>query len=355
MSIEPPKANTSCFNDLKRDERMGFFPKEVSSALSQRILKLALDKIVANCTGMIFDHFVAVSPSIILDTLPKNLNLPILKKRKNSKRIEKEDLPEYYLKNLKNREEKYRIPIGINPTYFCNWLNSFLQFIIFIPSLRTLFDYTPKSYSAFNNFIDMYLSDQEEKKLVTGASGAEVFELISSKYNLKTNDLLEILNSILMSVVPLSQIILKNSFFGKFLIAQNEWRLSFSEESVSLEQGLEFLIREGISLPLEILIDCKRTGKKKDGRVPFKYSTHLFLFDNFNFQNYYELDSFLECRPDVDSDSYFAYLKVEGLWYQCDDSIVKPVSASSLPLALSKGVMFHYKKVKNEDRKKKLT
>jgi hypothetical protein len=61
----------------------------------------------------------------------------------------------------------------------------------------------------------------------------------------------------------------------------------------------------------------------------------------------YDLDAFVEYRPDgKDSQGdHIAYLKLEGIWYQCDDDQIIPLRSTQLNMALSRGILLHYKRI----------
>ena len=68
---------------------------------------------------------------------------------------------------------------------------------------------------------------------------------------------------------------------------------------------------------------------------------------------YYELDAFIEYRPDdFNSGGYLTYIKIDGIWYQCDDTRIIQIRSTNLHIALSRSFLFHYKKVKLSEQKR---
>lgn len=61
----------------------------------------------------------------------------------------------------------------------------------------------------------------------------------------------------------------------------------------------------------------------------------------------FDLDAFVEYRIDEgDRASYLAYLKIDGVWVQCDDQRISTLKRSiSLDIPLRRGILFHYRRV----------
>ena len=74
--------------------------------------------------------------------------------------------------------EEEQMPIGIESNEHNNWINALMQFIIFIPGLRQIFDYTPQSFLAFNYFIEQYYEDRQAKKNITIAGSDDLLECL---------------------------------------------------------------------------------------------------------------------------------------------------------------------------------
>jgi hypothetical protein len=375
MYVEPLGGNSSAQNDFLGEESYNVVTKinseEFSNRLNRKIMGLALSKIPSSNYGIIYGHRVVASPQVILNILPKNFNIFEKKKKQDYffKTIpikEKKRLSEKYhsLKSEKKIESK--VPIGIFSNAYNTWINALLQFIMFIPSLRMMFNYTPKSFSSFNDFIDVYLYDQETKKTVSNAPVQPVIETLSRYFcsgpyfENEVVDLFGILNGIMKYVFPLECVNFVDQKDGDLLALFPSWRSSIENENIDFEEFLSknFVKHEqgNYILPLELLINfgwfLKKPVRNKNQCNP---TTLLYLCDELFLTTHYELDSFIEFRPDeFRSPGYLTYVKIDGLWFQCDDSRIRQIRSNNLHIALSRCFIFHYKIIKFSKDIKKL-
>lgn len=376
MSIEPPNAESSCYNDLQKkydfsSYKMGL--KDLSNLVNHKIKGLALSKIPLNKYGIICGHKIATSPQVVFNILPKGFDIKSYERRKKqdffSKTIlskqKKNPLEEYYLKRSKKHDSSYPdVPIGIRANSSNNWINAFLQLIIFIPSFRRIFNYTSKSFVSFNDFIDIYLYDQEQKKEITSASNLPIIEIFSrctfnkDCFQNKIVDFFSILSSIMELIFPKDNLREERRMGGDLLALFPRGRISIEDEDIDLEKYiLRYLQNEKMVNPLELLINfqwfLKKATRVKSSEC--RPSMILNLFDEKFFLGNYELDAFIEYRPDeFNSAEYLAYLKVDGLWFQCNDIKIRQVRSSNLLIPLSRSFLFHYKKINLAEDSKKL-
>ena len=379
MYIEPVSGASSSDNHLLGDDEsypvVQIDSKEFSRRLNQKISGLALSKIPSSNYEVIFGHHAAVaaSPQVVLNILPKDFNFNIFDKKKKRENVyltnslkEQKRLAEKYqgLKSEKKNEEN--VPIGISSNLNCSWINALLQFIIFNTSLKLMFNYTPKSFSSFNDFIDIYLYDQEKKKPVTTAVTLPVVETLSKYFNGSVYfenaviDLFGILNGIMNYVFPVESVNLsEKKRDGDLLAIFPNARISIENEEVDLQEFIsKNFINQGnkkIILPGELLINFRWFLKNPVSKIN-KCPLLFYLFDELFLSTQYELDSFVEFRPDDFhiSGHYLTYVKLDSLWFQCDDSRIRQIRSNNLPIALSRSFLFHYKKIKFSKNDQKL-
>lgn len=361
MPIEALGSTSACENHLREESYIVKTTEEFSSLLNRKIKGLAQSKIQNTNYGLICGHRVAASPQVVLNILPKQFRINLFEKKKKQDLFSIPDPVKERKEVLYHPVEKKtetKPPIGIFSRSFNGWINALLQIIIFISSLRTMFNYTPKSFSPFNDFIDEYLYDQDRKKRVTNAPTEPVLETLS-RYFYKGNyfenevvDLFGILNGIMNYVFPIQSEKSIDQKEGDLLALHPRSRISIENENIDFEEFIsKNFIPLGTSnyvLPSELLINFRWFLKK-----PFRNVNKcnppplLFLCDELYLTTHYELDSFIEFRPDeFHSPAYLSYVKVNGMWFQCDDSRISQIRSNNLHIALSRSFLFHYKKIK---------
>jgi hypothetical protein len=363
MKIQPLRAKSPCHNDLLKEDQVPFTNinfESISDPLNHKIQGLALAKIPKKNFPIICGNHSLVAPQVLFNILPKR-NFGKKKKQetlsKNMIIKPKKNLEDYHLENAK--EKNSSIPIGISSNHYNSWVNALLQLVVFIPSFRAMFNYTPKSFSSFNDFIDVYLSDQEEKRDLTRASSIPVIETLARCINDKSFfqsevvDLFGLLDALMRYVYPFESIFEEERSGGDLLALFPDWRISIENENMDLEEYLvKYLVgkyRKEPLLPNELLINFKWFLKKsKRIKEKCKASMVIKFFDELYLSTHYELDGFIEFRADdFNSASYLTYLKIEGIWYQCCDEKVRQVRPNDLHIALLRSFLYHYKKVKN--------
>ncbi|MFA5250410.1 MAG: hypothetical protein WC371_03250 [Parachlamydiales bacterium] len=220
------------------------------------------------------------------------------------------------------------LPIGLKPNPYALWLNAFLQFVLFVPSLRVLFDYTPKSFLPFNRFIDCYFADRKEGKTACSFDTLLLLEALSECFQKSFAffkeffDLSGLLEQI-KTAAGMARSGLKNGLCKKELAEISS-------------DDLENFFLPG-PFPAALLTKQK---------YPFERKKHLpkqlFLPNGV----LYELSAFVEYRADfLTEGSYLAYLKPGGLWYQCDDLRIVQMRSEYLQTAINRALILYYKKV----------
>lgn len=362
MKTNPVQSKDSLYNDLSEKDNFFSDQNDAPKKINTKIHDLAIATIPTCNFGIICGHLIAaVDPKIVLNFLPKGINLDFLKKKRKDSAKEKffiEKHPDdYQLKRILH-EVKEHIPIGIQTNLYCNWVNALMQFLIFIPSLRKMFNYTPKSFSCFNDFIDTYICDREEKKAIASITTNSIFEFLLRRFSLKgcyQNDVMDLYFVIkeIMKLIPTHLDLFYDDTKGGDLLALHpSWQIQVDSEDSIFDEEIKknFHLRKD-KLPFELLVSYSwfiKNPSIKDRKC--KPSMLLFFEDG----SYYELDSFIEYRPDdCQSGGYLAYLKINGMWFQCDDDRVRQIRSNNLPIVLSRSFLFHYRKIVLNEMKKK--
>ncbi|MBI5346217.1 MAG: hypothetical protein HZB76_03645 [Chlamydiae bacterium] len=258
-----------------------------------------------------------------------------------------------YVKHpLNEKEKKSLLPIGIKGLGSNSWINALIQFIIYVPGLRNMFDFTPKSFKPFNVFIDCYEYDRGADKSLTAASSGMLIECLRTVITdislILTNDKIDIYK-VLLSFMRLicPQNFFKNNFFLSedldLLAFHPKWQLFF--EGLN-EQFEEFVLNEVKKMqfpPKELLIAFKPdTDDLYFAKRPIAKKNIFYWGKDILCL---ELDAFIEYRFDPFSgEQYLTYLKVEKKWYQCDDERIVKIDPKNINLALGKTILAHYKK-----------
>jgi len=230
-------------------------------------------------------------------------------------------------------------PIGLDQCEPHNWINAWMQFLLFIPLLREIFSFTPPSLRPFNEFIDQYFIDLQENRLISCAKSCELVRCLFGKFpqffqTIGWVDLHEMTQAI-------SQCACAFTLFDHAGF-RSDWQILWDASTeLSLQKVFEMDV-----VPPELLISLRfRTNPA----IP------PFLISNVLRKQYFsskaavcfDLDAFIEHRMEVGgSYSYYTYLKVDGTWVQCVDERIVPLRRSTLlDLPLQRGILFHYRRV----------
>ncbi len=233
-------------------------------------------------------------------------------------------------------------PIGLEPSEPHNWINALMQFLLFIPTLREIFAYTPQSLYSFNAFIDQYFVDVEEKRVLSRADSNELVRCLIGKFPhlfkyVGVANLHEIIQAISQSACTLTS--LADAGF------RPEWQILWDpEQDLMLHEVLKQTI-----VPPELLIALKLLydpAMRKKPQQLFCRSLQRQYFSSHTTASY-ELDAFIEHRTEEGAaGDYFTYLKIDGTWMQCaDERIIALRRSTSLDLPLRRGILFHYRRV----------
>lgn len=252
--------------------------------IDSKVRGLVLERISQTKGGLLPS---AMAPKIVIDFLPA-LESAKLEQGQSEKRKAK----------LRKTPLKRKAPIGLRPVDPEGWLNALMQFILFVPGFAELFFFAPKSFYPFQEFIDQYFHDREENCTLSSANGTALFRFVRSK--LSDISLNEIFQFLIRSLHP-------------------QWEIHKTIEE-ALESGYptDFFITESCS------------------RRQFFAGPDFFCYD---------LDAFIELRPDGSSVNFITYVKYEGGWYQCDDDRITQLRSNSLAAPLSRAILLHYLRI----------
>jgi len=198
---------------------------------------------------------------------------------------------------LRKSPLKRGVPIGLRPVDPEGWLNALMQFILFVPGFAEIFSFAPRSFYPFQEFIDQYFHDVEENCTLSSANGGSIFRFLRSK------------------LVHISL----NEIFQFFIrVLHPKWVLHKTIE--------------------EALIG----GRPTDFFITESCSERQFFTDS---DLYYDLDAFIELRPDGSSVNFITYVKHGGVWYQCDDDRITQLRSNHLGVPLSRAILMHYHRI----------
>ncbi len=189
-----------------------------------------------------------------------------------------------------------RAPIGLLSVDPEGWLNALMQFILYVPGFSESFSFAPRSFYPIQEYIDRYHHDQQEGQSVSSANGVALFRFLSIRF---------------------PDFCLYEIFHHFVTLLHPKWAIH-KHIADALKSGQSDLFVTQSSLKKQIFAEPSL---------------------------YYDLDAFIEMRPDGLGVNYIAYVKMDGSWYQCDDERITQMRSDSLTLPLQKGILFHYKRI----------
>jgi hypothetical protein len=191
-----------------------------------------------------------------------------------------------------------KVPIGLKSVDPEGWINALMQFILFVPGFSELFFFAPHSYRVFREFIDQYDHDQQQQLALSSANASLIFQLLVSK--LASLNLMDVFRFITQ-------------------VLHTGWEVCKSLEEAVVK------------------------GFKNDLFVTETESKRSFFVQLDRY--YYDLDVFVEQRPDGALKNFIAYVKVGGGWYQCDNERIVQLRSNQLEVPLHRAVLLHYKRI----------
>lgn len=229
----------------------------------------------------------ATAPQVVINLLPGFENkrgVPQLKRSKKRK-IRRTPIPR-------------TVPIGLVPVDLQGCVNALMQFVLSIPGFAEKFYFAPRSFYVFQEFIEQYHLDQQEKKNISIADGSSLFRFLS---------------------IRLEEFTLGEIFYFLISSLQLECRVYSSlDEALKGGRPDSFFLK----------------GKSNQKQIISQPDCIC-----------YELDAFIELRSDGPDINHVTFLKVEGSWYQCDNECITQLRSYHLNGPLQRSTFFHYKRV----------
>ncbi|HSX10492.1 MAG TPA: hypothetical protein VLF94_02090 [Chlamydiales bacterium] len=226
----------------------------------------------------------AMAPQIVIDLLPAFE----LAKREHARPKRKSKLRKVPL--AKN------VPIGLRPADPEGWIDSLMQFILFVPGFVELFYFSPRSFEPFQEFIDQYHHDQQENRNPSSANSAALYCFLKAR---------------------LTDFCFHGIFQYLIRVLHPKWEV---------QKNLEEALQKGC--PPDLFVT---ESEKKQ---------HFVQPDLC-----YDLDAFIEMRPDGGTASFITYVKMDGGWYQCDTDRITQLRSNCLNAPLHRAILLHYKRM----------
>lgn len=305
-----------------------------------KIKKLILediDLLLAKSHGALFPS--SAPPQVVADML-FSMGISFINERQKSKNISYIDKFSGFQRNglRRNKSVKY-VPIGLRAYESLPWMNSLMQFILFISGSDELFSFIPRSFSPFMKFAEQYFLDSEANRGVSSVGAETLIPCLEGRLPLRFFQ--------------------KEEHFDFYKIFKAVTQLVFSSvksldpmmvQGAFLCCNQHIVLEEGRGASLEEMIYKK--GSPEELLVTFYPATasccRLISKQCFIRQKFlcYDLDAFIEFRSEGGHSAHFiAYLKIEGVWYQCDDERVSLLRSNFFNAALHQSVLFHYSRV----------
>jgi len=306
----------------------------------QEIEEQASRPVDSKIQDLVFSHISKHSPSMLLaaDGTPSGVIdlLPGVSMPPEPK--ETLDYIKQERKLLERRKPNNHIPIGLKACAKFPPLSAILQFILFLPSFRDLFSFAPQSFTPLVDFLDQYMLDQENKNSVSSADTNRLaqflFEKMPSHFFRLDPCQIEI-KEFLFTLVK--------STFGWIPPTSNslafhpEWHAVW-DVSRPFSCAIDFSAR-----PSELFFTLKNSCPLDAPSCSLIQRQFFTKPDSYC----YDLDAFIEYRPDGGGKrgTYVAYVKKEGIWYQCDNERITALRSIQLNVPLYWSTLLHYKRI----------
>lgn len=335
-------------SDCLQDDAQTPLNEEKKLASALKIKGIVLEKISLSASrGALLP--TATAPRVLIDLLA-----PFSLSSENDRKKSSEFFSSGSSKNQRSGKTFLgkMIPIGLHrKNKFCffddrTWINPFnalMQFILFLPNFADLFFFAPHSFHPFQDFIDQYKADQQENRAVSSANTLSLVRCARRKlphYLFKNKiDLYAILQNLIQALFPTLPALLSSqvgSYFPDSLAFHPEWHLIWDvRRGKTLDESIQQKWNEKAQ---EMLVSVKGVEESFCNLVKKQFFTPSDWFC-------YDLDAFIEMRPDHGGANFVTYLKLDGGWYQCDDEKVVRLRSNSLNVPLCRSILLHYKRI----------
>ena len=246
-------------------------------------------------------------------------------------------------KRIRSQKKKGRVaPLGLKRCKSHDWVNALMQFLLFLPQGSDLFSFVPRAFEPFREFVDQYFADQEENQEVSSANGSllirPMVRTLPQSLFLDANavDLYEVVRLLMETLFPQYEL-LQWSASNSVLLHPKRHLVWDPKGPLSWDKA----IQEKVEANFPDLLVAVKGGEVTGPRVVKKQ-----LLSANGKHLYYDLDAFIEHRVDFEGQAtYVAYVKVGGVWYQCDDERITHLLSTTLNAPLHRSVLLHYQKV----------
>ncbi|HSX37474.1 MAG TPA: hypothetical protein VLE95_01430 [Chlamydiales bacterium] len=302
-------------SDSLQKQRREFHFRHIKKRVDSKVKMVALQQM--NC---VMGRLGALFPSAAAPRVVMHLLFFV----NRSKKIQKDRVKFLHV------DQTPRIPIGLKRCTAYPWMNSLIQFFLFLPGSWALFSLLPRSLQFLREFTDHYFADMEERLSVSSADSAKFARHLSNRlapgFLQNGPTLYEILRAMMKILFPECPFAISEEIHP--VVLHPDWHIVF--DTIEMDR-LQNKMNENIP---EILIGCKGSSLKSN-----------YFISSADIS--YDLDAFIELRPDGENDEHFiAYLKCGGVWYQCDEERIAQFPTNCLNVALRQAALLHYKRVK---------
>jgi hypothetical protein len=237
----------------------------------------------------------------------------------------------FQIQGKKPRDGEFLAPIGLRSSDSYPWINAWMQFLIHLPKFTELISFVGKSFNPFRVIVDQYMVDQKSGLGVSIADSSSLISCLLKIYPVCLSrfsnpiDFCEIFRFFFKSLF--SPIALgRNMLFCDSIVFHPEWFVVLDNQ--------DHMQKVLASHPSEIMIAFTKDTLCRPQRQYFLNKGRCF----------YDLDAFIESRPDPKGVHYITYVRIDGIWYQCEDEKIRYISSRTVNVPLSRGVIFHYRR-----------
>lgn len=242
-------------------------------------------------------------------------------------------------KPKKVHRKRFKVPLGYCPIGLRQnevpWINALMQFLLFIPSLREMFWFVPKSLQSLGECASVYFRDLANQHDFSSANTGVIAAALLGKF--------PHLSEIAPGVLNLDDAIgsICKSASGK-LLQRPSWQVLWDSKS-----PLETVLQKK-PVAFEWLVSLQKLYDGEARKCPEKLFGQALLHRYYFFHDRcLELDAFIELRPEGGRVGYYTYLKANGSsWVQCaDETVTHFRRCRTMEIALQRGIIFHYRQV----------
>ncbi len=348
MSAIPPEWPIGNDLDGKNDpyEAAGLLSRYFDGCIEGKVNGLALEKIALGQMLPLpagLDLIAKIFPQFF--KLRRKLKKSINKRKTFAGIVFREPLPE-------------PVPIGILGNAHNNWVNALMQFILFVPALRSMFCYLPSGYAAFEAFCLQYFQDVKDRKPLTSAKSDCLMKCLYRQFGsevLLKNQSIFNLYDILRLLLGRVDIAAAKNFLldpaGHVICKQKE---SPKPMERRLEQHLLCLSRHPLlrpaekddlfPYPMELIISYSWLCDQKDLLDFPPAKMQYFFASRKELAVVYALDAFIFC--DCPAGRYSTYIKANDAWHCAQDEKVEKLETYEARHDLYGAFLFHYKRMR---------